>query len=1069
MPKYNDIKKVLVLGSGPIVIGQAAEFDYAGTQACRALKEEGLEVVLVNSNPATIMTDKDIADHVYIEPLNIPSVTQVIEKERPDSILPTLGGQTGLNLAMALHENGTLEKYGVKLLGTSPESIRKAEDRQGFKDCMESIGQPCVVSEVVESVPDAVAFAESISYPVIVRPAYTLGGTGGGIAYDRASLEEIAERGINLSRVGQVLIERCISGWKEIEFEVMRDSVGNVITICSMENIDPVGVHTGDSIVVAPTQTLANKEFQMLRSAALEIISALEIEGGCNVQFALNPDSYEYAVIEVNPRVSRSSALASKATGYPIAKVAAKVALGYALDEIPNAVTGVTKACFEPTIDYCVLKIPRLPFDKFTTASRTLGTQMKATGEVMAIANSFEGAVMKAIRSLELNVRALKLDKLEGLYTDEIEELLVNVTDERLFVVAEALRRGFSPQKINSITKMDVWFLDGVKRIIDMEEELKRCKGEPDEDTLRRAKEMCFADSYIGTLCGMEQSAVKRLRERYGIVPAFKMVDTCAAEFDAQTPYYYSTYDGENEAREDGSGRKKVLVLGSGPIRIGQGIEFDYCSVHSVWALKKLGCETIIVNNNPETVSTDFDVADKLYFEPLTAEDVQNIVEQEKPWGAVVQFGGQTAIKLAKALTDMGVRILGTSSDGVDAAEDRERFDEILQKCDIPRAKGRTIFTTQEALDAAHELGYPVLVRPSYVLGGQGMEIAYSDRNIEDFMRIINMTVQEHPILVDQYLMGRELEVDGVFDGEDILIPGIMEHVERAGVHSGDSIAVYPPLHLEQKHRELILQHTRNMAKHLGVIGLINAQYILYQDDIYVIEVNPRSSRTIPYISKVTGVPIIDIATKVMLGEKLKDMEYGTGIYKESSYYAVKAPVFSFEKLTDVDTGLGPEMKSTGEVLGLAETFPQALLKAFKGAGLKVPKSGGRAIITVKDEDKEEIVEIARGFEEMGVELFATAGTCQVLLEAGVKCKPVARVSEAHPNISDMIASGTVDLIINTPTHGRRHESDGFKIRRMAVEHSVACVTAIDTARAMLTVRESSRSEDLRPIDITKI
>ena len=1069
MPKYNDVKKVLVLGSGPIVIGQAAEFDYAGTQACRALKEEGLEVVLVNSNPATIMTDKDIADHVYIEPLNIPSVTQVIEKERPDSILPTLGGQTGLNLAMALHENGTLEKYGVKLLGTSPESIRKAEDRQGFKDCMESIGQPWVVSEVVESVPDAVAFAESISYPVIVRPAYTLGGTGGGIAYDRASLEEIAERGINLSRVGQVLIERCISGWKEIEFEVMRDSVGNVITICSMENIDPVGVHTGDSIVVAPTQTLANKEFQMLRSAALEIISALEIEGGCNVQFALNPDSYEYAVIEVNPRVSRSSALASKATGYPIAKVAAKVALGYALDEIPNAVTGVTKACFEPTIDYCVLKIPRLPFDKFTTASRTLGTQMKATGEVMAIANSFEGAVMKAIRSLELNVRALKLDKLEGLYTDEIEELLVNVTDERLFVVAEALRRGFSPQKINSITKMDVWFLDGFKRIIDMEEELKRCKGEPDEDTLRRAKEMCFADSYIGTLCGMEQSAVKRLRERYGIVPAFKMVDTCAAEFDAQTPYYYSTYDGENEAREDGSGRKKVLVLGSGPIRIGQGIEFDYCSVHSVWALKEMGCEAILCNNNPETVSTDFDTGDRLYFDPLTFEDVQNIVEQEKPWGAVVQFGGQTAIKLAKALTDMGVRILGTSSDGVDAAEDRERFDEILQKCDIPRAKGRTIFTTQEALDAAHELGYPVLVRPSYVLGGQGMEIAYSDRNIEDFMRIINMTVQEHPILVDQYLMGRELEVDGVFDGEDILIPGIMEHVERAGVHSGDSIAVYPPLHLEQKHRELILQHTRNMAKHLGVIGLINAQYILYQDDIYVIEVNPRSSRTIPYISKVTGVPIIDIATKVMLGEKLKDMEYGTGIYKESSYYAVKAPVFSFEKLTDVDTGLGPEMKSTGEVLGLAETFPQALLKAFKGAGLKVPKSGGRAIITVKDEDKEEIVEIARGFEEMGVELFATAGTCQVLLEAGVKCKPVARVSEAHPNISDMIASGTVDLIINTPTHGRRHESDGFKIRRMAVEHSVACVTAIDTARAMLTVRESSRSEDLRPIDITKI
>ncbi len=1069
MPKYTDVKKVLVLGSGPIVIGQAAEFDYAGTQACRALKEEGLEVVLVNSNPATIMTDKDIADHVYIEPLNIPSVTQVIEMERPDSILPTLGGQTGLNLAMALHEDGTLEQYGVRLLGTSPESIRKAEDRQGFKDCMESIGQPCVTSLVVESVQDAVDFAESIGYPVIVRPAYTLGGTGGGIAYDRASLEEISERGINLSRVGQVLIERCIAGWKEIEFEVMRDGAGNVITICSMENIDPVGVHTGDSIVVAPTQTLANREFQMLRSAALDIISALEIEGGCNVQFALNPDSFEYAVIEVNPRVSRSSALASKATGYPIAKVAAKVALGYTLDEIPNAVTGKTKACFEPAIDYCVLKIPRLPFDKFTTASRTLGTQMKATGEVMAIANSFEGAVMKAIRSLELNVRALKLDKLEKLYTDEIEELLVNVTDERLFVVAEALRRGFSPQKIYSITKMDIWFLDGFKRIIDMEEELKRCKGEPDVDTLKRAKEMCFADSYIGALCGMTQADVKALRERYSIIPAFKMVDTCAAEFDAETPYYYSTYDGENEARDDGSGRKKVLVLGSGPIRIGQGIEFDYCSVHSVWALRKLGCETIIVNNNPETVSTDFDVADKLYFEPLTAEDVQNIVEQEKPWGAVVQFGGQTAIKLAKALTDMGVRLLGTPADGVDAAEDRERFDEILQKCSIPRARGRTVFTTQEALDAAHELGYPVLVRPSYVLGGQGMEIAYTDRNIEEFMKIINMTVQEHPILVDKYLMGRELEVDGVFDGEDILIPGIMEHVERAGVHSGDSIAVYPPLHLEQKHRDLILKHTKSMAGHLGVVGLINAQYILYDDDIYVIEVNPRSSRTIPYISKVTGVPIIDLATRVMLGEKLRDMEYGTGIYREADYFAVKAPVFSFEKLTDVDTGLGPEMKSTGEVLGLAETYPQALLKAFKGSGMRAPKRGGRIIVTVKDEDKGEIVAIARGFEEMGVELYATAGTCQTLTDAGIQCKGVNRVSQAHPNILDMIASGTVDLIINTPTRGRKHDSDGFRIRRSAVEHGVGCVTSVDTARALLTVRQQSRSEDLTPIDITKI
>ncbi len=1080
MPMHSGIKKVLVLGSGPIIIGQAAEFDYAGTQACRALKEEGLKVVLVNSNPATIMTDKDIADHVYIEPLNVASVTQIIEKERPDSILPTLGGQTGLNLAMALHEDGTLAKYGVRLLGTSPESIRKAEDRQGFKDCMESIDQPCVTSDVVESVADAVAFAGSIGYPVIVRPAYTLGGTGGGIAYDEASLREIADRGINLSRVGQVLIERCISGWKEIEFEVMRDSVGNVITICSMENVDPVGVHTGDSIVVAPTQTLANKEFQMLRSAALEIISALEIEGGCNVQFALNPASYEYAVIEVNPRVSRSSALASKATGYPIARVAAKVALGYTLDEIPNAITGKTMACFEPTIDYCVLKLPRLPFDKFTTASRTLGTQMKATGEVMAIGNSFESALLKAIRSLELPVKSLKMDGLDELYTEEIEDRMKNVDDQRLFVVAEALRRGFSPERINAITKYDVWFLDRLLQIVKMEGKLE--KGVPNADVLRQAKDMGFSDQWIAQLSGSTAGDIRALREAHGIRPVFKKVDTCAGEFDADTPYYYSTYDEENEADDstessaDQGGyhlppvpKRKVLVLGSGPIRIGQGIEFDYCSVHSVWALKKLGCETIIINNNPETVSTDFDVADKLYFEPLTAEDVAAVVEQEKPWGAVVQFGGQTAIKLAQALTDMGVFILGTSADGVDAAEDRERFDEILNDCRIPRAKGSTVFTTEEALNAAHEIGYPVLVRPSYVLGGQGMEIAYSDRNIVEFMKVINQTVQEHPILVDKYLMGREVEVDGIFDGEDILIPGIMEHVERAGIHSGDSISVYPPLHIEEKHRQTILQYTRDLSKALGVIGLVNIQFIIYNDGVYVIEVNPRSSRTIPYISKVTGVPVIDLATRVMLGEKLKDLGYGTGLYQESKYFAVKMPVFSFEKLTDVDTGLGPEMKSTGEVLGLAEDFPHAMRKAFKGAGLKAPKEGGRAIITVKDEDKAEIVDIARGFAQMGVELYATAGTCQVLVDAGIDCKPVARVSEAHPNISDMIASGTVDLIINTPTNGRRHESDGFKIRRMAVEHSVACVTAIDTARAMLTVRAQSRSAELRPIDITEI
>ena len=1072
MPKNPNIKKVLVIGSGPIVIGQAAEFDYAGTQACRSLKEEGLEVVLVNSNPATIMTDKDIADHVYIEPLNVASLTAVIEKERPDSLLPTLGGQIGLNLAMALHEQGILKQYGVRLLGTSPESIHKAEDRQGFKDCMESIHQPCVTSVVVNAVEDAVDFANSIQYPVIVRPAYTLGGTGGGIAYDEDSLREIAARGIYASRVGEILVERCISGWKEIEFEVMRDSAGNVIQICSMENIDPVGVHTGDSIVVAPTQTLANKEYQMLRTAALDIISALEIEGGCNCQFALNPDSYEYAVIEVNPRVSRSSALASKATGYPIAKVAAKIALGYTLDEIPNAVTGKTTACFEPTLDYCVLKIPRLPFDKFTTASRTLGTQMKATGEVMAIGTSFEAALMKAIRSLELNVKALRLPKLADLSVEDLRQRLNNIDDERMFVIAEALRRGISKEEINAITKVDLWFLDRYQTIIDLERELASADPLAPE-LLRRAKEFGFADSLIAFLCnGDDKTApqIKALRESWGITPVFKMVDTCAAEFDAETPYYYSTYDQENEAVGQDSGLRKVLVLGSGPIRIGQGIEFDYCSVHSVWALKKMGCETIIINNNPETVSTDFDIADKLYFEPLTPEDVQNVVELEKPWGAVVQFGGQTAIKLAKALTEMGVQLLGTSAEGIDAAEDRERFDEVLNTCGIPRAKGTTVFTTQEALDAAHQLGYPVLVRPSYVLGGQGMEIAYTDQNIIDFMDIINMTVQEHPILVDKYLMGRELEVDGVFDGEDILIPGIMEHVERAGIHSGDSISVYPPLHVTEKHKQTILENTRNMARELGVVGLINAQYILYNDEIYVIEVNPRSSRTIPYISKVTGVPIVEVATRVILGEKLKNMEYGTGLYPEASHYAVKMPVFSFEKLTDVDIAMGPEMKSTGECLGIAESYPQALLKAFKGANMKVPKKGGRIIVTVKDEDKREIVPIAKGFEDMGIEILATKGTCEYLRSHGVECTPVNKIKEGSPNIEDLIRSGTINLVINTPAS--RHEStqtDGFKIRRCAVEHSVPCVTAVDTAHAMLTIRELSHSAELVPIDVTTI
>ncbi len=1067
MPKDPNIRKVLVIGSGPIVIGQAAEFDYAGTQACRSLKEEGMEVVLVNSNPATIMTDKDVADHVYIEPLNTYSLKAILEMEHPDALLPTLGGQIGLNLAMSLYEDGTLDRLGVRLLGTSAESIRKAEDRQGFKDTMEAIGQPCIVSKVVTTVQDAVDFTNEIGYPVIVRPAYTLGGTGGGIAYDEAMLREISERGIALSRVGEVLIERCISGWKEIEFEVMRDSAGNVITICSMENLDPVGVHTGDSIVIAPTQTLANKEYQMLRTAALDIISALEIEGGCNCQFALHPESYEYAVIEVNPRVSRSSALASKATGYPIAKVAAKIALGYTLDEIPNAVTGKTTACFEPALDYCVMKLPRLPFDKFTNAKRTLGTQMKATSEVMAIGNSFANALLKAIRSLELNVHSLRLPKLQAMSTKKIWDKLFDIDDERIFVVAEALRRGITPEEINRITKIDIWFIDRLGTIVKLENKLSQ--GLPDAKTLRFAKEVGFADSFIAELCGVTRVDIRELRRKYGIQPTYKMVDTCAAEFDAQTPYYYSTYDIENESQPVDTGKKKVLVLGSGPIRIGQGIEFDYCSVHSVWALKKLGCETIIVNNNPETVSTDFDIADRLYFEPLTPEDVEQIVELEKPWGAVVQFGGQTAIKLAKTLADMGLPILGTSADGVDAAEDRERFDEILNLCGIPRAAGRTIFTTEEAIAAANEVGYPVLVRPSYVLGGQGMEIAYNDDNIRDFMKIINMTVQEHPVLVDKYLMGREVEVDGVFDGEDILIPGVMEHVERAGIHSGDSISVYPPLNVAEKHKQTILRYTRDLAKHLGVIGLINVQFIIYQDEVYIIEANPRSSRTIPYISKVTGVPIIDLATKVMLGAKLRDLGYGVDIYPEAKYYAVKMPVFSFEKLTDVDTNLGPEMKSTGECLGLADTFPQALLKAFKGANMKVPKRGSRVILTVKDQDKEEVLGLAREMVELGMELYATRGTYAYLTAHDVPVRFVHRLGHGHPNIMDMIQSGVVDMILNTPRRTQREDGDGWRIRRSAVEHSVLCLTSVDTCRAILTARKEGHSEQIVPLDITKI
>ena len=1066
MPKKEWIKKVLVLGSGPIVIGQAAEFDYAGTQACRSLKEEGVEVVLVNSNPATIMTDGEIADHVYIEPLNVPSVTQIIEMERPDSLLPTLGGQTGLNLAMALAEDGTLDKYDVKLLGTSAESIRRAEDRQGFKDAMEKIGQPCIESLVVDNVQDAEAFAARIGLPVIIRPAYTLGGTGGGIAYNMDQLREISSNGIHMSRVGQVLVERCISGWKEIEFEVIRDGAGNVVTVCSMENVDPVGVHTGDSIVVAPSQTLAPKEFQMLRGAALAIIEELQIEGGCNIQFALHPNSLEYAVIEVNPRVSRSSALASKATGYPIARVASKIALGFNLDEIRNAVTGKTSACFEPMVDYCVVKMPKWPFDKFTTASRTLGTQMKATGEVMTIANNFEAALMKAVRSLEQHVDSLHLQGLDQLSTNQIYDKLSVVDDERLFVIAEALRRGITIEEINGITKMDIWFLDRINDIICLE---RRVQTEGlTAEVLRACKEDSFPDTFLSRLTGKSTDEIYALRQEQGLMATFKMVDTCAAEFDAETPYYYASYDKENESQPTHE-QKTVLVLGSGPIRIGQGVEFDYCSVHCVWAFRKLGWRTVIINNNPETVSTDFDVADALYFEPLTAEDVRNVVDLEKPVGAVVQFGGQTAIKLTQALTDMGVPILGTDVAGIDAAEDREKFDQILKQCNISKADAGTGFTAEDAKAVAARIGYPVLVRPSYVIGGQGMEIAYNEQDIENYMAIINRYTQEHPVLIDKYLMGREVEVDAVCDGEDILIPGIMEHVERAGIHSGDSISVYPPINIEPKHIDQITEYTRRLSKALNVVGLVNIQFVIFDDKVYVIEVNPRSSRTIPYISKVTGVPIISLAVRSILGEKLKDMGYGTGLYKTADYYAVKMPVFSFQKLTDVDTGLGPEMKSTGEVLGIDKKYPQAMLKAFLAAGFRLPKRGEKVILSVRSTDYNEITSVARGFADMGCELYATEGTCKAIQAAGIECTQVGRAHESSPNILDMIYQDKVTLVINTPTHGKSHQRSGFRIRRACAERNIGCITAIDTAKALLRVERQGVKRELVALDVAKL
>ena len=1065
MPKNPNIKKVLVIGSGPIVIGQAAEFDYAGTQACRSLKEEGMEVVLLNSNPATIMTDKDIADRVYIEPLTVEMVEQLIQKEKPDSVLPTLGGQAGLNLAMELEEKGFLKENNVRLIGTTAQTIKKAEDRQEFKDTMEKIGEPVAASLVVHDVQAGIDFTNKIGYPVVLRPAYTLGGSGGGIAYNEEELIEILSNGLRLSRVGEVLVERCIAGWKEIEYEVMRDSVGNCITVCNMENIDPVGVHTGDSIVVAPSQTLGDKEYQMLRTSALNIITELGITGGCNVQYALNPDSFEYCVIEVNPRVSRSSALASKATGYPIAKVAAKIALGYTLDEIPNAITGKTYASFEPMLDYCVVKIPRLPFDKFISAKRTLTTQMKATGEVMSICNNFEGALMKAIRSLEQHVDSLMSYDFSHLSKDELIEELHIVDDMRIWRIAEAIRQGISYDEIHEITKIDVWFIDKLAILVEMEQALQA--KELDEDLLREAKRLEFPDYLVAKLAGKTEEEVKALRKQYDITAAYKMVDTCAAEFAATTPYYYSVYGGENEAVETND-RKKVLVLGSGPIRIGQGIEFDFCSVHCTWAFKKEGYETIIINNNPETVSTDFDIADKLYFEPLTPEDVENIVNIEHPDGAVVQFGGQTAIKLTEALLKMGVPILGTSAENVDAAEDRELFDEILEQCEIPRPKGHTVFTAEEAKKAANELGYPVLVRPSYVLGGQGMQIAISDEDVDEFIGIINRIAQEHPILVDKYLQGKEIEVDAVCDGTDILIPGIMEHIERAGVHSGDSISVYPAQSISQHAKDTIVEYTKRLARSLHVIGMINIQFIVCGEDVYVIEVNPRSSRTVPYISKVTGIPIVPLATKVILGHTIRELGYEPGLQREADYIAIKMPVFSFEKIRGADIALGPEMKSTGECLGIAKTFNEALYKAFLGAGINLPKYKNM-IITVKDEDKEDIVPIAQRFQALGYKIYATRNTAKALNENGVNAIRTNKIEQPSPNLMDLILGHKIDLVIDTPSQGVEHSKDGFVIRRNAIETGVNVLTSLDTATALVTSLENTDVKKLTLIDIATI
>ncbi len=1057
MPLDKNIKKVLVIGSGPIVIGQAAEFDYAGTQACRALREDGIEIVLVNSNPATIMTDKSMADKIYIEPLTLTTIKRIIETEKPDSILSGLGGQTALTLCMQLAKEGFLESHDVKLLGSSPECIDKAEDRQLFKDTMESIGQPCIPSKVVTDLQDALDFADEIGYPVIVRPAFTLGGTGGGIANSKEQLKEIARNGLALSPITQVLIERGIAGWKEIEFEVVRDKDGNVITVCSMENLDPVGIHTGDSIVIAPAVTLSDKEYQMLRTASLNIIEALGVEGGCNCQFALNPNSFEYAVIEVNPRVSRSSALASKATGYPIAKVATKIALGYRLDEIVNAVTGHTYAAFEPALDYVAVKFPKWPFDKFVYAKRDLGTQMKATGEVMAISDSFESALMKAVRGAEIGCEILKLNKLSELDDAAIEAGYIEVTDERIFYVAEAIRRGIAINKIHEDTKIDLWFLAKIRNLIDFEKDIEG--RELTEEEYVRAKKLGFTDKALTSICNSSPA--------YSLKPTFKMVDTCAGEFAARTPYFYATYNtpgegGENEAdfeQEGDKDKKTIIVFGSGPIRIGQGIEFDYAAVHCVHALRDLGYRVVIVNNNPETVSTDFDTGDRLYFEPLTPEDVMNIVRQEQPYGVVVAFGGQTAIKLTKTLSENNVNIIGTSADSIDMAEDRERFDALLEKLGIARPKGFSVLTLEEALEAANKLEYPVLLRPSYVLGGQNMIIAFSDADVNEYMRIILAQGIENPVLIDKYIQGREIEVDAIYDGKDVLIPGLMEHVERAGIHSGDSIAMYPAKHIYDDMYKRLADTTIALCDGLNSTGIVNIQYIVKDGRIYVIEVNPRASRTVPYMSKVTGIPMVDVAIEVSLGRKLADMDYGTGFYRQSPYTAVKVPVFSFEKLTDVDTQLGPEMKSTGEVLGVGRNLSEALYKGLVAAGYKMYRNGG-VFITVRDSDKPEIVEIAKKFDNLGFKLYATGGTANALRESGMEVTVVSKIHESDTNNTmTLLESGKINYIISTSAKGRLPARDSVKLRRRAVMLGIPCLTAVDTADALADSLMSHYSE----------